>query len=62
MLCPAKATLESGNPEFHIEFFCSVAELRAQVLGGKRQPIALVEKSSLTFLNNSQAATACSCH
>jgi len=63
MLCPAKATLESGNPEFHIEFFCSAAELRAQVLGGKRQPITLVEKSSLTFLNETnEVTTGCSCH
>ena len=44
MLCPAKATLESGNPEFQIDFFCSVAELRARTLGSNRKTIPLMQK------------------
>lgn len=41
MICPAKAMLESGNPEFQIDFFCSVAELRAKLLGGRLKTIPL---------------------
>ncbi len=44
-MCAAKATLESGNPEFHIEYFCQVAELRAELLGGGRKAIPLRLKS-----------------
>lgn len=41
LICPAKAMLESGNPEFHIDFFCSVAERRASLLGGQKKIIPL---------------------
>ncbi len=40
-ICPAKAALESGNPEFQIDFFCSVAELRAKNLGSQRKTFPL---------------------
>ena len=43
-ICPAKAILESGNPEFQIDYFCSVAELRASMIGKNRKTIPLMQK------------------
>lgn len=57
-LCPAKATLESGNPEFHLDYFCQIAETRAAAYAPKDSKIInLVSKTPLT-----EIAGGCSCH
>ena len=41
-ICPAKAILESNNPEFQIDYFCTVAELRAKTFSGKNTVLSVV--------------------